>query len=291
MHEYLEAIGFSGLKFRKHLKMLLSDVEESYDHEEIVPFALDMDLCERRKEYGETIGISIFGELDENSKFEKNFYVPYLRGTGITSYADVTVEKRMENEMYVGICEDPKVEISLIFHLQNVMEYKKRQKEGELRSSSATLTLSGLSNEGTILLPIQKTEVEEKSELEESRNRMMLLSAARSGDQKAMETLTLEDMELYSKVSKRLATEDILSIVDTYFMPYGVECDCYSIMGIITAMRETVNKLTEQEVYILTLYVNELQFDICVPKHNVFGEPAIGRRFRGIIWLQGKINF
>lgn len=291
MHEYLEAIGFSGLKFRKHLKMLLSDVEESYDHEEIVPFALDMDLCERRKEYGETIGISIFGELDENSKFEKNFYVPYLRGTGITSYADVTVEKRMENEMYVGICEDPKVEISLIFHLQNVMEYKKRQKEGELRSSSATLTLSGLSNEGTILLPIQKTEVEEKSGLEESRNRMMLLSAARSGDQKAMETLTLEDMELYSKVSKRLATEDILSIVDTYFMPYGVECDCYSIMGIITAMRETVNELTEQEVYILTLYVNELQFDICVPKHNVFGEPATGRRFRGIIWLQGKINF
>lgn len=291
MHEYLEAIGFSGLKFRKHLKMLLSDVEESYDHEEIVPFALDMDWCERRKEYGETIGISIFGELDENSKFEKNFYVPYLRGTGITSYADVTVEKRMENEMYVGICEDPKVEISLIFHLQNVMEYKKRQKEGELRSSSATLTLSGLSNEGTILLPIQKTEVEEKSGLEESRNRMMLLSAARSGDQKAMETLTLEDMELYSKVSKRLATEDILSIVDTYFMPYGVECDCYSIMGIITAMRETVNELTEQEVYILTLYVNELQFDICVPKHNVFGEPAIERRFRGIIWLQGKINF
>lgn len=291
MHEYLEAIGFSGLKFRKHLKMLLSDVEESYDHEEIVPFALDMDWCERRKEYGETIGISIFGELDENSKFEKNFYVPYLRGTGITSYADVTVEKRMENEMYVGICEDPKVEISLIFHLQNVMEYKKRQKEGELRSSSATLTLSGLSNEGTILLPIQKTEVEEKSGLEESRNRMMLLSAARSGDQKAMETLTLEDLELYSKVSKRLATEDILSIVDTYFMPYGVECDCYSIMGIITAMRETVNELTEQEVYILTLYVNELQFDICVPKHNVFGEPAIGRRFRGIIWLQGKINF
>lgn len=291
MHEYLEAIGFSGLKFRKHLKMLLSDVEESYDHEEIVPFALDMDWCERRKEYGETIGISIFGELDENSKFEKNFYVPYLRGTGITSYADVTVEKRMENEMYVGICEDLKVEISLIFHLQNVMEYKKRQKEGELRSSSATLTLSGLSNEGTILLPIQKTEVEEKSGLEESRNRMMLLSAARSGDQKAMETLTLEDMELYSKVSKRLATEDILSIVDTYFMPYGVECDCYSIMGIITAMRETVNELTEQEVYILTLYVNELQFDICVPKHNVFGEPAIGRRFRGIIWLQGKINF
>ena len=120
---------------------------------------------------------------------------------------------------------------------------------------------------------------------------MMLLSAARNGDQKAMETLTMEDMNLYSKASKRLATEDILSIVDTYFMPYGVECDCYSIMGIITEIKECVNDLTEEELYLLTLDVNELQFDVCVPRHKLFGEPKVGRRFKGNIWLQGKINF
>ena len=44
---------------------------------------------------------------------------------------------------------------------------------------------------------------------------------------------------MYSQVSKRLANEDIFSIVDTYFMPYGIECDLYSIMGEILAVRRT----------------------------------------------------
>lgn len=291
MHEYLESIGFSGLKTRKQLKSLLSDVQESYDYEEIWSSVDDLDFCEYRKEYGEAIGISIFGSLDEYGDLDIESHVPYFVGKGITSYADVIVERRVDRELYVGICEEPKIGVTLIFHLQNMMEYKKRMAYDSIKKNSVTLTLSGLSKEGVVLFPIQKTEVEKQSTMEESRNRMMLLSAARNGDQKAMETLTMEDMNLYSKATERLATEDILSIVDTYFMPYGVECDCYSIMGIIMDVKESVNDLTEEELYILTLDVNELQFDICVPKHKLFGEPAVGRRFKGNIWLQGKINF
>ena len=80
-----------------------------------------------------------------------------------------------------------------------------------------------------------------KSEKEASDNRKMLLNAARNGDQTAIETLTLDDIDTYSKVSRRLANEDVFSIVDTYFMPYGVECDLYSIMGEILAVREREN--------------------------------------------------
>ena len=103
--------------------------------------------------------------------------------------------------------------------------------------------------------------------------------------------MTLDDIDIYSKVSRRLMNEDILSIVDTYFMPYGVECDLYSIMGEILAIRERENLLTKEKVYQMKLNVNELQFDICVPKDKVLGEPEIGRRFKGTIWLQGYINF
>lgn len=291
MHEYLESIGFSGLNTRKQLKSLLSDVQESYDYEEVVSSVNDMDLCEFRKEYGEEIGISIFGGQDEYSEFEREYYVPYFCGRGITSYSDVTVERHMERQMYAGICEDPKIGITLIFHLQNMMEYEKRKSSGTMKKNSTTITLSGLSNGGTILFPIQKTEKEEQEVLEESRNRMMLLSAARNGDQDARETLTMEDMNLYSKVSKRLVKEDVLSLVDTYIMPYGVECDCYSILGIITAIRESRNDLTGEELYIFTLDINELGFDVCIPKRQVFGEPEVGRRFKGNIWLQGEINF
>lgn len=41
----------------------------------------------------------------------------------------------------------------------------------------------------------------------------------------------------------------------------------------------------------MKLNVNELQFDICVPVSETMGEPEIGRRFKGTIWLQGYINF
>lgn len=291
MHEYLEAIGFSGLETRKQLKSLLSDVQESYDYEESRASVHDIDFCEYRKQYGENIGLSIFGGLDEYGEFETEYYVPYFQGKGITSYADITVEKHIEKEMYVGICEEPKIGINLIFYLQNLMEYKQKKLLGAIKKKSATVTLSGLAKEGLILLPIEKTEVEEKSGMEESRNRMMLLSAARDGDKNAIETLNLENMKLYSQITKKLETEDILSLVDTCFMPYGIECDCYSIVGIILEIQETANELTEEELYIFTLDVNELIFDVCIPKHKVFGEPAVGRRFKGNIWLQGRINF
>ena len=84
---------------------------------------------------------------------------------------------------------------------------------------------------------------------------MMLLSAARNGDQEAMESLTLDDIDTYSKVSKRLITEDIFTIVETYFMPYGVECDEYSILvrdfsyapGLADCLRITVGTPQEND--------------------------------------------
>ena len=117
------------------------------------------------------------------------------------------------------------------------------------------------------------------------------MNAARKGDQAAIETLTFDDMDLYSKVSKRLANEDVFSIVDTYFMPFGAECDMYSIMGEILAVRERINRMTGVRLYQMRLNVNELTFDVCVPAESVMGEPEIGRRFKGTIWLQGYINF
>ncbi len=162
---------------------------------------------------------------------------------------------------------------------------------GMFPKMNTSVTLSGLALSGKILLPVRKSETQVKNEIEASNNRKQLLNAARSGDQTAMESLTLDDIDTYSKVSRRLVSEDIFTIVDTYFMPYGVECDMYSILGEILAMRERKNSLTGEEVYQMKLNVNELQFDICVPKAQVLGEPQIGRRFKGTIWLQGMINF
>lgn len=291
MHQYLEAIGFGKIQSKKELKQLLNQVEQECTHQMVVSYSDDTDYCELQKEYGQCMGITVCGELDGEDCFEADYYFPYFEGSGITTYSEVSIERRIEKEAYVGICEDSKVGISLIFHVQNGVEYMKEKQLGFLSQEQTSVTFSGLALDGKILFPIKKSEVQVKQEQENSKNRKNLLNAARQGDPGAIETLTLDDMDIYTKVSRRLITEDVFSIVDTYFMPYGVECDVYSIMGEILAVRERENVLTKEVVYQMKLDVNELQFDICVPKSKVLGEPEIGRRFKGKIWLQGYINF
>lgn len=291
MHQYLKAIGFGNFSTKKELKKILGQVEKKFTHQTIISYNQSADFCEFRKDFGQGIGIALYGEMDENENFDADYYSPYFQGSGITTYSEVIVEKRIDREQYVGICEDPKVGISLIFTLKNGIDYQKESQLGGMSKLNTSVTFSGLALSGKILLPVQKSQNQIKSVNEASDNRRNLLNAARNGDQNAIETLTLDDIDIYSQVSRRLLYEDVFTIVDTYFMPYGVECDIYSIMGEILSVKEAENLITKEKLYQLRLDVNELQFDICVPKKEVLGEPEIGRRFKGNIWLQGEINF
>ena len=291
MHKYLRSIGYGCISSRTELNGFLKKIESDYTCHELVSLDEEADFCEYQRECGAGIGVAVCGDMDMRERFYRQYYYPYFIGSGISSYADIVVEKRMDREAYVGICEDVKVGVSLIFHLQNTVEYiKERQLAGD-RLKFGSVTLAGLCNSGTVLLPVMKSKETEKRRREKSRNRMMLLSAARNGDQAAMESLTLDDIDIYTKVSRRLVTEDVFSIVDTYFMPYGVECDRYSILGEILNVHTIQNQETGEELYVMKLDVNELEFDVCVPVKSVFGEPARGRRFKANMWLQGRINF
>ena len=115
--------------------------------------------------------------------------------------------------------------------------------------------------------------------------------AARNGDEEAIESLTLKDMDTYSTIAQKIHQDDVFTLVDTYFMPYGVECDQYSVLGEITSVEEVTNSLTQESIYKMTLVCNDIEMQLCVNKADVFGEPAVGRRYKGNVWLQGKINF
>ena len=153
------------------------------------------------------------------------------------------------------------------------------------------LTLGALSLGGKILLPVDKSEKDIARSRKEAINRSKLLAQAKEGNEEAIETLTLDDMDKYSAISRKIRKEDVLSLIDTYFMPYGVECDQYNILAEITDVSLTKNRETEEEVYIMTLCCNELTFDVAINIIDLFGEPQVGRRFKGTIWLQGRVNF
>ena len=74
-------------------------------------------------------------------------------------------------------------------------------------------------------------------------------------------------------------------------MPYGVECDQYSVLGEIKDCRKVANRITGEECYILTVNSNDLLFDVCINTKDLYGEPEVGRRFKGSIWMQGYVNY
>ena len=291
MHKYMRAIGFSEYTQRKKLKELLVDIIMNSEER---AYAMDQDdvmLGEFCKNFADQYGIAVCGEFDEDDKFVYEYYYPYLKGTGITSVEDVSVERHAAKDSYAGVCDDIKVGATIIFYLQNRLPYVNAQTAGKLPIRGTTLTMSGLSLSGSIMMPIMKDDAQKERIRRDSANRSNLLAAARRGDEEAIETLTLEDMDMYSSISRKIQTEDIFSLVDTYFMPYGVECDQYSVLGEIVDMQLTTNKVTGEQIYILTISCNELTFDVCINIIDLFGEPQVGRRFKGIVWLQGHINF
>ena len=74
-------------------------------------------------------------------------------------------------------------------------------------------------------------------------------------------------------------------------MPYGIENDKYEILGNILDVRELFNYVTMEELYQMEIEANDVIFEVCINKKDLFGEPIVGRRFKGSIWLQGTVDF
>lgn len=291
MHKYLSAIGFSCIKKREDYEKLIRLTSAQASERSYTSIEEDAMLSVFCKEFAPGIGLAVVGDYDEQNCFSYEYSYPYLKGTGITSTEDLTVERHSDKESYAGICDDINVGIMLIFYLQNIIPYIRAKNTNNIPVKGTTLTLSALSVNGTIMMPIMKDErVKAKvNRVKKSRNR--LIQAAREGDEEAIESLSLDDMDTYTSLAARIKREDLYTIVDTYFMPYGVECDQYSILGEILEVNKVTNFVSRENIWKLKVLCNELSFDLCINEKDLYGEPEIGRRFKGVIWLQGYINY
>jgi hypothetical protein len=79
--------------------------------------------------------------------------------------------------------------------------------------------------------------------------------------------------------------------VESSFTPFGSESDNYTILGTILDMDTVTNGYTGEEIYDFMINCNDVIFHIAMNKKDLLGEPAVGRRFKGNIWLQGMIDF
>lgn len=275
---------------KKDVNHLISQLVKGSDIQKRVFKEDEIQMCEIRIETAPGMGVAVYGEMDQDGEFHKEYYYPYLISAASSSTADCSIQRHTEKETYAGLLDEYRVGISLIFYVQNGMEYKITLAENS-KAKVESVSLSGLCVSGKVLLPVQKTKKQKEKAKVASLNRNNLLEAAKNGDEDAMETLTIEDIDLYSQVSRRLLKEDIYTIIDSFFMPCGVECDQYSIIGEIMDIQIEKNRISEEEVYNLTIECNDMIFHVGINKQDLTGEPTVGRRFKGQLWLQGIVNF
>ena len=213
MHDYLRALGFSGIRNKKDYAVLQNTVIHLPTSESVAELAGKSAFAERSRDFFPNAGLALRGEMDEDGSFVREYDFPYYNGSVRSFTADVDIEKNAEREEYSGISEIPEVGVSVIFHLNRLSDYM-NSLTGSRSIPNAHVFLSALSIGGTVILPVMEDAEDRREKLRADREHNRIISAARSGDQSAYEFLALDDLDKYTAISQRLQKEDILSIVE-----------------------------------------------------------------------------
>jgi len=306
MNLYLSAIGFSSIDSKQEKKLIRAAVRECVEKGLIVKNQiLNRGVAVVR--VSSSTGLYIFGRF-EGKKFIYEYYYPFIIGNKMTCNDEVVIERHVDKESYSVVCDEMRTGVTLIFYLQNIMDYMDYivSQKGFIKEmfnpdrknlmarnpiKGASVFLSALSLSGMILLPVKKRNEKSQKEIDAQKKRSQLIAAAKDGDEEAIESLTIEDIDTYTRISHRILSEDVFSIVETSFMPCGVECDQYSVVGEILDIKVEENIYTGENIYIMLLECNNMIFSMAINSSTLLGEPKIGRRFKGQIWLQGCVKF
>ena len=291
MHNYLESVGFRRITSYREMDRLIRDTVLHYDRKNIFRNEVGRVYGEFSKDYGQDMGLTICGEFDDNGDFRPDYSFPFFNGATISMRQEVDFERQACEDSYAGACEDPRIGATIIFYLNNMGEYRKAVANNLLSLDAYPIKLSALAREGTILLPVYQAEKDRAKSADLREAQYKLITEARGGDEAAIEALTAQDMADYSVISKRIQNEDVFSIVDTCFLPYGIECDQYNICGNIISCERVKNVYTSEYIYQMQLEICDVCLDVCINEERLEGVPRAGRRFRGLVWLQGVVHF
>ncbi|CDD63787.1 putative uncharacterized protein [Firmicutes bacterium CAG:882] len=298
MHLYLKAVGLGSINTRREYdKLIRQSIKESIEKSTVmysdIPYLPgDKVFPAQIKHYfNKVCGISLNGFYDPKRKsFKLDYVFPFLDGSVESYESEVSIGRKTEREAFNALCDEPGRGIALIFHLSNPIDYL-MSKPIMADFNDKTVRIAAMANEGTVLLPVNKSEHQIDKCRAATAARNNLINLAKKGDTAAIDNLTIEDLDTYTDIYKRMHNEDVFTIVDSSFMPSGFECDSYSVVGNIVESRMLSNNYTGEDVYVMTLECNDIVFDMCINARDLIGEPAEGRRFKGRIWLQGQVEF
>lgn len=317
MHRYLRAVGFSEFERKAQLDEFF---DEHLKNENLISTYItgDMRLCGQYNiNVCSNAGISVIGEQEKNALAKIDFYYPYIKGYDYTLIEECTIERHSDKESYAGIIDDYRMGIALIFYLTNGNVYNSLLKKYKISDIKIDrIFLSALSIEGRVILPVNN----KGKNVNEFADKKRLNTEFRDDyendidfDDKPISERLIENIDDFSdgidkkdisigigiKIPSnvvgaqemRLKNEDLYSIVETSLVPHGIECDKYQIVAEILSVTEKTNMYTNEKLYEMRVSTMGLQFNLMINEKDLDGEPLPGRRFRGVIWLLGEIEF
>jgi len=208
VHSFLRAIGFSSIKDRLELERLVSMIMEQPSDKRVYNSQNNKVFAEITKRFSKQMGITLRGEFDENGKFYMEHYFPYFKSSYMSTKEETSIIKRVDTDAYTGMSDDIRLGVSLIFYLQNVVDFFMEEKDGKHLGRPVPIYLSALSVSGKILLPLERDEKQEKNNSADVQYRRQLIAEAKKGNQEAIDSLTIDDIDMYAMISRRGKEEE-----------------------------------------------------------------------------------
>ena len=265
MHKYFKAAGFLDFITEKGLyEFLNAEVVKPENLYSELNIDTETTAREFRLMFNKNIGIAAVLLYIPGRPPVLSHYYPFYETYEESSGDTCTIERHCDKETFSGIIDNEESGITIIFWLINSMDYRGKLLMGADPEKPYRGTyFSAFAASGKVILPVipQETEYE-----------------------------IFDEFENFNEFGEIVPTEDIYTIVEQTFIPWGVECDQYMIVGEITAVNEDVNSFTNEPLWLLKVSCNGIVFRLCMRKQDLLGEPAPGRRIKCGIWLQGHVN-
>ena len=290
MHTYIRSIGFSKKESQVDIENLVKNVVLQADSVKTIIKDNGNIFVEYKKNFGENIGIIVRGEEDEKGTFHIGTYFPFLKSSfkeGLQE-EEIYINKKVDSDAYTGMCDDNHVGVSLIFYMQNIENYIKSSVT-RLTLNNKKIKLVALASSGKIILPTQKRIYSHIASKIDNAVKNQLMDEAKNGDLQALDILSMSDMDNNAALQERIKHEDLFSIVETSFIPYGSESDLYTILGNILSSRQLKNEETGELIWVLKIVCNDIPMEVAINADDLMGFPSPGMRFKGVIWMQGEL--
>ena len=126
MHKFMRTIGFSMYQKKQDMEKLLRRLAKEAERIGQLSEREGSTFCELRAETAPGMGVAMAGEMSPKGTFSREYYFPYVTSTDVSSDAECSVQRHTERETYAGLLDEYRVGISLIFYIQNSMEYRMR---------------------------------------------------------------------------------------------------------------------------------------------------------------------